>query len=111
MRCVAGEAGQTLRAFGDLRVLELKRVGGMLSVRAQEMLVLMLWNYTVFGKSQIGARRRRSCLSIRRKICKEKIERSSIIWKGEFCEEDFVPRRINLPGATVDRARGLLIYK
>jgi hypothetical protein len=25
MRCVAGEAGQTLRAFGDLRVLELKR--------------------------------------------------------------------------------------
>jgi hypothetical protein len=43
---VAGEAGQTLRAFGDLRVLELKRVGGMLSVRAQEMLVLMLWNHS-----------------------------------------------------------------
>jgi hypothetical protein len=73
MRCVAGEACQTLRAFGDLRVLELKRVGGMLSVRAQEMLVLMLWNYRVFEKSQIGARRRRSCLSMRRKMCKEKM--------------------------------------
>jgi hypothetical protein len=42
--------GQTLRAFGDLRDLELKRVGGMLSVselrRCYCTVVLMLWSHS-----------------------------------------------------------------
>jgi hypothetical protein len=54
MRCVAGKVGQTLRAFGDLRVLELKRVGGMRFVRAQEKLVLVLWNYSRRARLERG---------------------------------------------------------
>ena len=99
--------GQTLRAFGDLRDLELKRVGGMLSVselrRCYCTVVLMLWSHSRRARLEWGGE---GAVYLWDGRCvKRELNVPPSFEKGEFCEEDLVPRRINFPGATVDPAR------